>query len=67
MDKKLISGIDLFDVYKNDEQLGQEKKSYAVSFTFENKEKTLKDKEVDKIMSKLINDFEGKLGALIRK
>lgn len=67
VDKKLISGIDLFDVYKNKEQLGEDKKSYAVSFTFENKEKTLKDKEVDKIMNKLINDFEGKLGALIRK
>jgi len=67
VDKKLISGIDLFDVYKNKEQLGEDKKSYAVSFTFENKEKTLKDKEVDKIMNKLISDFEGKLGALIRK
>ena len=67
VDKKLIKSIDLFDVYKNDEQLGEDKKSYAVSFTFENKEKTLKDKEVDKIMNKLINEFEGKLDALIRK
>jgi len=67
VDKKLIRGIDLFDVYKNKEQLGDHKKSYAVSFTFENKEKTLKDKEVDKVMNKLISEFESKLDALIRK
>ena len=67
VDRKLIAGIDLFDVYKNKEQLGEGKKSYAVSFTFENKEKTLKDKEVDKIMNKLITEFEGQLDALIRK
>ena len=65
--KKLIKDINLFDVYENEAQLGSGKKSYAVSFTFENPEKTLKDKEVDKVVNKMIADYETKLGASIRK
>lgn len=66
-EKKLISDIELFDVYKNEEQLGADKKSYAVKFIFEDYEKTLKDKEVDKVMNKLIDAFGKNLGAQIRK
>jgi phenylalanyl-tRNA synthetase beta chain len=65
--KKLLRDINLFDVYDNEEQLGKGKKSYAVSFVFEDPTKTLKDKEVDKVMSQLIQQCEQKLGALIRK
>ncbi len=65
--KKLIKDINLFDVYENEAQLGSGKKSYAVSFTFENPEKTLKDKEVEKLVNKMIADYETKLGASIRK
>ena len=65
--KKLLQNTNLFDVYEDEERLGEDKKSYAVSFVFENKEKTLKDKEVDKIMSQLIKNYESKLGALIRR
>jgi len=65
--KKLIKDINLFDVYENEAQLGSGKKSYALSFTFENPEKTLKDKEVDKVIKKLIAEYESKLGASIRK
>lgn len=65
--KKLIKDINLFDVYENEAQLGSGKKSYALSFTFENPEKTLKDKEVDKVVKKLIAEYESKLGASIRK
>lgn len=65
-DKKLIRDINLFDVYKNEKQLGKGKKSYAVSFLFQDDNKTLKDKEVDKVISALIKNFESKLGAQIR-
>lgn len=67
VDKKLLKKINLFDVYENEDQLGANKKSYAISYHFENKEKTLKDKEVNKIMDKLIMRYEADLGALIRK
>ena len=65
--KKNLEAIKLFDVYQNEEQLGADKKSYAVSFHFEDKTKTLKDKEVDKEMNKLIQAFEQQLGAQIRR
>jgi len=65
-EKKLIKDVSLFDVYKNDEQLGADKKSYAVKFLFQDHSKTLKDKDVDKVMTALIDNFKTKLGAEIR-
>jgi len=65
--KKNLQAINLFDVYENKEQLGAGKKSYAVSFIFEDKTKTLKDKEVDKDMNRLIQAYERDLGAQIRR
>jgi len=65
--KKNLAAVNLFDVYQNAEQLGADKKSYAVSFIFEDKTKTLKDKEVDKEMNKLIHAFEQKISAQIRR
>ncbi len=66
-DKKLLKQIALFDVYENENQLGKGKKSYAVSFVFENNDKTLQDSEIDLIMDKLITKLEAETGALIRK
>ena len=65
--KQDLKDINLFDVYINKEQLGANKKSYAVSFVFEDVTKTLKDKEVDKKINKLIQVFEQNLGAEIRR
>ncbi len=65
--KKLLTHTNLFDVYENEEQIGEGKKSYAVSFLFEDHSKTLKDKEVDKVINKLIQEYEAKLGAIIRR
>ena len=65
--KKLIQDINLFDVYENESQLGKGKKSYAVSFIFEDPSKTLKDKEVDKVVNQLIEAYESQLGASIRR
>ena len=42
------------------------KKSYAVSFILQDEEKTLNDKQIDKIMSKLIASYEKQLGAKLR-
>ena len=64
--KGKITAINLFDVYENDEQLGKNKKSYAISLTFEDKSKTLKDKEVEAMMAKLIKTLENKVGAVLR-
>ena len=46
--------------------LGKGKKSYAVSFTLQDTNKTLTDKQIDKIMKKLQANYETKLGASLR-
>lgn len=65
--KKLLKDVNLFDVFEDESKLGQGKKSYAVSFVFQDDAKTLKDKEIEKIMSKMIRLYEDKLQAVIRK
>jgi len=61
-----LSGINLFDVFES-EKLGQNKKSVAISFTFQDEEKTLTDNEIDSMMKKIIITFEKELQAEIRK
>ncbi len=65
--RKLLKETALFDVFENESKLGEGKKSYAVSFTFEDPTRTLQDKDVDAIMNELIAVFESKLGAIIRR
>lgn len=65
--KKLLKEINLFDVYDDESKLGKGKKSYAVSYIFEDPTKTLKDKEIEKVMNTLIREYENKLGANIRR
>ncbi len=65
--KKLLKSINLFDVFADESKLGEGKKSYAISMIFEDASKTLKDKEVEKVVSQMIQTFENKLGAVIRK
>jgi len=67
MGKKQIVQINLFDVYENEKQLGKGKRSYAISYTFENLERTLQDKEVDTIIENLLNAYQSELGAYLRK
>lgn len=64
-EKNLLKSIHLFDVYEG-EKLGAGKKSYAVSFTLQDEEKTLTDKQIDKIMNKLMGTYKHQLGAEIR-
>ena len=64
-ERKLLKDMSLFDVYQG-KNLPSGKKSYAVSFTLQDNEKTLTDKQIDKIMSKLQNSFEKQLGAELR-
>ena len=66
VEKKLIKELNLFDIYRNPEQIGDNMKSYAVRFVFQDSSKTLKDKEVDKVMNKIIQQLTEKLGAQIR-
>ncbi|WP_010181308.1 phenylalanine--tRNA ligase subunit beta [Aquimarina agarilytica] len=64
-EKKLLKEVSLFDVYQG-KNLPEGKKSYAVSFKLHDKNKTLTDKQIDKIMNKLQQSFEKELGAELR-
>lgn len=64
-EKKLLKNINLFDVYTGD-NLPEGKKSYAVSFTLQDEQRTLTDKQIDKIMGKLQKRYEEELGAELR-
>ncbi len=64
-EKQLLKDINLFDVYQG-KNLPKGKKSYAVSFILQDENKTLTDKQIDKIMKKLQYNFETKLGAELR-
>lgn len=64
-DKKFLKDVKLFDVYKG-KNLPDGKKSYALSFTIQDTEKTLTDKQVDKVMKKLQHKFESEFGATLR-
>ncbi|WP_081211417.1 phenylalanine--tRNA ligase subunit beta [Salegentibacter sediminis] len=63
--KKMLKEVNLFDVYQGS-NLPEGKKSYAVSFLFQDEHKTLTDKQVDKMMSKLQQRFESDLKAELR-
>lgn len=61
-----LKSISLFDVFES-EKLGNDKKSLALNFIFQDNEKTLTDQETEKMMSQLINELEKQLAAEIRK
>lgn len=62
----LLKGINLFDVYRNEEVLGSGQKSYAVSLLLSDATKTFSDQEVDQIMASLVNDLAKEVGARLR-
>ena len=64
-EKNLLKDIALFDVYEG-KNLPEGKKSYALSFIIQDTTKTLTDDQIDKIMSKLQQNFEKELGAVLR-
>ena len=61
-----LQEIKLFDIFQS-EKLGKDKKSLAVSFTFLDEEKTLTDKEIDGMISRIMGALEKELQAEIRK
>lgn len=63
--KPLISDVSIFDVF-TDKKLGDNKKSIAVRMRFQSAQKTLKDKEVERQVKKIINTVERNFGIKLR-
>lgn len=64
--RKYLTSIELFDIYRDADKIGENKKSYAVSLTLLNKDKTLIDKEIDKIIAKIVRTLQNETNATIR-
>jgi phenylalanyl-tRNA synthetase beta chain len=64
-EKKLLKEVKLFDVYEG-KNLEAGKKSYAVNFILQDENKTLNDKQIEKIMAAIVKGLQDKLGAKLR-
>ena len=64
-EKKFLKKVELFDVYEG-KNLPAGKKSYAVNFILQDAEKTMGDKQIEAIMSKLIQNLKKQLNAELR-
>ncbi len=64
--KKLLTNIELFDVYEG-ENIGKDEKSLAFKLTFEDPSKTLEAQEVDKIIHSILNRLEFTYHAKLRE
>lgn len=64
-DRNNIADVRVFDVYEGD-NLPEDKKSVAISVTFQPKEKTYTDAELEALMNKVILEVGKKTGATLR-
>ena len=64
-DRDNISDVRIFDVYEG-ENLPEDKKSIAITVTFQPKDKTYTDAELEALMNKVINEVSKKTGATLR-
>jgi len=62
---KLLTAVNLFDVYEG-KNIALGKKSYGVSFKFQDETKTLTDEQIDQIMAKIIKSLGTQLQAQLR-
>ena len=63
---QLLIGVRLFDYYKG-KQVESGKKSVAFSLTFSSKERTLGDKEIDKVIDTILSKLNEDFGAELRQ
>lgn len=64
-ERKLLREVSLFDVYEG-KNLPEGKKSYAITMTLQDSEKTLQDKDIDKVMTKIIASLQKNVKAELR-
>ncbi|MEW6468249.1 MAG: phenylalanine--tRNA ligase subunit beta [Bacteroidota bacterium] len=64
-EKDLLKTVSLFDVYEGD-KIEKNKKSYALSFIFQDSKATLTDKQVEAVMERLIKAYAEQAGAVVR-
>ena len=64
-ERRLLRSVSLFDVYEG-KNLPEGKKSYAITMTLQDDEKTLQEKYIDQVMAKIITNLQKQLHAELR-
>jgi phenylalanyl-tRNA synthetase beta chain len=65
VDRKLITGVTVFDVYEG-KGIDEAKKSIAIAVTIQPREKTLTDQEIDAVAAKIVAEVAKKTGGTLR-
>jgi phenylalanyl-tRNA synthetase beta chain len=65
VDKKLITGVTVFDVYEG-KGIDETKKSVAIAVTIQPREKTMTDQEIDAVAAKIVAEVNKKTGGVLR-
>jgi len=65
--KKVLETVELFDIFRNAEKLGENKKSVAYALKFRIAERTLTDDDINPVMKDILEELEKSLGAKIRE
>ncbi|MCD8316586.1 MAG: phenylalanine--tRNA ligase subunit beta, partial [Eggerthellaceae bacterium] len=63
---KLLESVDLFDIYRDDDKVGKNKKSMAYKLTYRANDRTLTTEEVDHAHQRLLTKVEKATGAEVR-
>ena len=65
VDRKLITGVTVFDVYEG-KGIDEAKKSVAIAVTIQPREKTMTDQEIDAVAAKIVAEVNKKTGGTLR-
>ena len=65
VDKQLITGVQVFDVYEG-KGIDEAKKSVGIAVTLQPKDKTLTDAEIDAVAAKIVAEVGKKTGGTLR-
>jgi phenylalanyl-tRNA synthetase beta chain len=65
VDRKLITGVTVFDVYEG-KGIDDGKKSVAIAVTIQPREKTLTDQEIDAVAARIVAEVKKKTGGVLR-
>ena len=64
-DRKLIAGVNVFDVYEG-KGIDPDKKSVAIAVTIQPRERTMTDEEIDALAGKIVAEVSKKTGGTLR-
>lgn len=65
--KKVLETVELFDIFRNAEKLGENKKSVAYALKFRIADRTLTDEDINPVMKDILEELEKNVGAKIRE